>query len=94
MDYDCNWQDLDYIQGSGRPLSNADVCCATFPREMWDDSIKNYRFQATKHCYSLPILENRTDFNYYKQAYCDSAIFGIAELGMATVAAIIASMVF
>lgn len=35
------------------------------------------------HCYSKTILSNDTPFNYYKQAYCDQAIFGL--YGMATV---------
>ena len=35
-DYDCDYQQLDYITGDGKPRSNGDVCCATFPRDMWN----------------------------------------------------------
>ena len=61
---------------------------------MWDDSVKSYVFQKTKHCYSKKILENNTDFNYYKQAYCDGALFGIVELSMAMTAMIVSSLTF
>ena len=86
---------MAYIKGSGRPNGSGDVCCATFPREMWDDTIKDYRFEATKHCYSIKILRGDTDFNYYKQAYCEGfAMPGLAHLSLALAALICAVLAF
>lgn len=65
-DFDCRWQDLDYITGQGKPKSKNDVCCASFPRESWDTDQGKIVFQVTKHCYSKKILSDNTDFNYYK----------------------------
>ena len=36
VDSDCKVQDLDYINGVGKPLSPSAVCCATFPRQEWN----------------------------------------------------------
>lgn len=88
-DQDCSPEDLSYIEGRGAPYSGGDICCASFPREMWQESTQSYQKTVTKHCYSKIILENRSEFNYYKQAYCDSALSGItyfAAVGVAVLA--------
>ena len=62
---------------------------------MWDDSQKKYVFTATKHCYSIQILRGNTDFNYYKQAYCEGfAMPGFAQLSLALAATILTVLAF
>ena len=36
LDSDCTIDDLSYLEGNGRPNKNSDICCATFPRETWN----------------------------------------------------------
>ena len=93
LDGDCLFSDLSYIEGSGKPKSQGDVCCATFPRETWIEESKSYVFEKTKHCYSKIILQNKSEFNYYKQAYCDSALGGISA-AFALGASVVALMAF
>ena len=77
LDSDCPWESLDYIEGSGKPTNQGMVCCATFPRETWNEASQQYEKQSSKHCYSKTILRNESEFNYYKQAYCDNALMGM-----------------
>ena len=93
-DPDCNYQDLAYITGNGKPTSNNDVCCATFPRETWNASTQSYQKQETKHCYSKIILSNNSDFNYYKAAYCDGALAGLYSLTLAMFATLLTLQAF
>ena len=74
-DYECTPAKLSYLTGAGKPVSQGDVCCATFPYETWTGS--SYEKNSEKLCYSKKILENSAGFNYYKQAYCDGALSGI-----------------
>ena len=83
-DPDCSHSDLDWITGAGKPTSQNDVCCATFPSETWNGS--SYVTQKDKLCYSKKILNNSSGFNYYKQAYCDGAFQGLAYTLTASVA--------
>ena len=36
LDSDCSLADLEYIDGNGKPTSNGEICCASFPREARD----------------------------------------------------------
>ena len=38
LDSDCSVSDLDYIEGNGKPKNSGEICCATFPRETWNES--------------------------------------------------------
>ena len=35
-DYECTPAKLSYLTGAGKPNSQNDVCCATFPYETWN----------------------------------------------------------
>ena len=75
-DYECTPAKLSYLIGAGKPVSQNDVCCATFPYETWNGF--EYEKSSEKLCYSKKILNNSSGFNYYKQAYCDGALSGMA----------------
>lgn len=94
LDEDCNYKDLDYITGNGKPMSNGDVCCATFPRELWNPTTQDYEFTKSKLCYSKRILSNSSDFNYYRAAYCDGAMAGIYAISMSLAIGIVVFMSF
>ena len=93
LDTDCTVEDVAYIEGRGKPTSTSAICCASFPREMWNEGSQSYKKTTTKHCYSKTILENKSEFNYYKQAYCDSALQGMTALATMG-AAVMALMAF
>ena len=42
LDGDCKVDDLAWIEGRGKPTRAGDICCATFPRETWDDVQAKY----------------------------------------------------
>ena len=62
LDSECNYQDLQYITGIGKPLSNLDVCCATFPHFDPNDSTK---ILLPTYCYSKKILGGYGGMNMY-----------------------------
>jgi len=93
-DSDCNYWDLQWITGMGTPMSNRDVCCATFPRETWVDTQKRYVKTSTKLCYSKRILSGNSNFNYYRAAYCDGALSGVYAMSLGLAAAILATVAF
>ena len=61
---------------------------------MWNDETKSYEFTKTKHCYSKIILENRSEFNYYKASYCDEAFQGLSLAVVALGASLVAVLSF
>ena len=88
-DYECTPAKLDYITGAGKPQTQSDVCCATFPYETWNGT--EYKKSSEKLCYSKKILNNSSGFNYYKQAYCDGALSGmVITLGASLTVALLA----
>lgn len=93
-DNECTVEGLSYITGDGKPSSQNEVCCATFPREVWNPESKKMEKEKSKLCYSKKILENKSSFNYYKQAYCDGALSGVIALSAFMLASVVSIMSF
>ena len=41
-DFECKTEDLAWIEGRGRPNNDGETCCATFPRETWNEMQQSY----------------------------------------------------
>ena len=66
-DFECTVEDLSYLEGIGKPLSQLDVCCATFPQYVYDGTGTSGMPTVInpKYCYSKKILSNQAGVNMY-----------------------------